>query len=193
MKTINRKKILLKSAEQQTDNNYRMLIIYLPSNLTGLRGMIFFLGHQPMSKNKEKIFLDRLPIRAFICGGSKKSHVRQKFIDYITRKKLLNNWVVVAEDLKKLWDKNLSSTGTNGKLSCVHENLLYFEKDIAKLSKVIPIFAESPGSLVELGAFFENKDLKKRLLVIIKKEYVSEESFIKGAILDDPSISQEKP
>lgn len=58
-------------------------------------------------------------------------------------------------------------------------DLISFEEDIARISAVVLVIAESAGSLAELGAFSSNDTIRSRLRVIIPTHHEVEESFVR--------------
>ena len=144
--------------------------------------------------NKKNI-LSRLPNMAFLCGANKTDSMRSQFINYIqsehrhifisgkaTKNVCSNERVILAEQVEELWDKCLNEKDAG------YDNLLEFEMDIAELASVIPIFLEGPGAMIETGAFFCKSNLRKKLLIILKKDYFHKDSFIQRAIIKDPSL-----
>lgn len=59
-----------------------------------------------------------------------------------------------------------------------YPDLLQFESDAGCLSQLIVIFLESPGAWVEFGAFANDPDLSKRLLIVVPEKFRNGESFI---------------
>ncbi|CAI3119274.1 hypothetical protein MWMV16_MWMV16_00311 [Acinetobacter baumannii] len=59
-----------------------------------------------------------------------------------------------------------------------YDNLLEFEFDIASISDLVVIILESPGALIELGIFIENKSIRNKLVAIQHHDFTSELSFI---------------
>ena len=144
---------------------------------------------------KQKHILSRLPNTAFVCGANNQNSMRSQFIDYIqskhkhifisgrkTKNIFSNERIILAEEAENLWDKSLKAENAG------YNNLLEFEMDIVELASVIPIFLESSGAKVETGAFFCKHNLRKKLLIIVKKEHFNNNSFIDRAILKDPSL-----
>ncbi|WP_246026799.1 retron St85 family effector protein [Paracoccus luteus] len=60
-----------------------------------------------------------------------------------------------------------------------YKDLITYEEDIAKISRVVLLVAESAGSLAELGAFSSTPSLKAKLAVIIQQDYFEAESFVR--------------
>jgi len=60
----------------------------------------------------------------------------------------------------------------------VYDNLLEFESDIASISDLVVIILESPGALIELGIFIENKNIRNKLVAIQHYDFSSQLSFI---------------
>ncbi|MFL8858418.1 retron St85 family effector protein, partial [Clostridioides difficile] len=101
-----------------------------------------------------------------LCGGvsTNKSCIRD-----MVRIELENNKIRVLypEDLfMDILSKNKSM------------DLLSLENFLADNSDVICIIPESPGSLVELGAFTNNKRTLENLFVVINEKYKTQKSFI---------------
>ncbi|MBH6855650.1 hypothetical protein I5763_17830, partial [Clostridioides difficile] len=112
-------------------------------------------------KNINKEYID-----VFLCGGvsTNKSCIRD-----MVRIELENNKIRVLypEDLfMDILSKNKSM------------DLLSLENFLADNSDVICIIPESPGSLVELGAFTNNKRTLENLFVVINEKYKTQKSFI---------------
>lgn len=61
-----------------------------------------------------------------------------------------------------------------------YKDLLSFESDIAQVVGVILLFAESPGSLAELGAFAALKTVAPSLIAVIDDHYYNQVSFIRN-------------
>lgn len=61
-----------------------------------------------------------------------------------------------------------------------YRDLLSFESDIAQVVALILLFAESPGSLAELGAFSAMKTVAPSLMAVIDDYYYNESSFIRN-------------
>lgn len=60
-----------------------------------------------------------------------------------------------------------------------YKDLITYEEDIAKISRIVLLIAESAGSLAELGAFSSTPHLKEKLCVIMQEEYYNAESFVR--------------
>lgn len=52
-------------------------------------------------------------------------------------------------------------------------------EDIARISAVVLVIAESPGSLAELGAFTANETIRSALRVVIQQQHEVAESFVR--------------
>lgn len=107
--------------------------------------------------------------KVFICGGavpnnSTMASFRQRFTLKLSNRDI--NFVL-AENFKDYFKYNN------------YPDLFIFEDDIAKISSVILVFLESPGSLVEFGMFITNPDFCKKLLIVVPSEEIKEQnSFI---------------
>jgi hypothetical protein len=60
-----------------------------------------------------------------------------------------------------------------------YSDLIQFEADIAQISEIVLLIAESAGSLTELGAFAMHARIAPRLQVFIRNDYYNAESFIR--------------
>jgi hypothetical protein len=108
----------------------------------------------------------------FFCGGQISSDGRAESLrDYLFRvrkiQRYLSGNVVLAERAVQLY-RDTSYT-----------DLISFEEDIARLSSVVLVIAESAGSLAELGAFSTNETISPSLRVILQSSYSIAESFIR--------------
>ena len=114
------------------------------------------------------------PAKVFLCGGE---YNTGKIIPQSLRDRLIEYYeindssaigaCVQAEDFK---DYLKEST---------YSDLLEFEDDIAKIATLIIICLESPGALVELGLFVNNRNLDNKLIVIAPQDKVeAHNSFI---------------
>ena len=65
-----------------------------------------------------------------------------------------------------------------------YKSLSDFENDIAFLSSKVVVIPESAGSLAELGLFFGNPKIRKKMTVILNTPHHASESFIKFGILN---------
>lgn len=102
----------------------------------------------------------------FLCGGvsTNKNCIRDKVRSMIEEK---NIRVLYPEDLfMEILTSNRS------------ENLLSLENLLAENSDIICVLPESPGSLVELGAFTNNKKTLDKLFVFMDKKFEKDKSFI---------------
>ncbi len=142
----------------------------------------------------QKYILSRLPNIAFLCGGNNPESIRSKFIEYVKTKYkhvfisgeagkniFSNERIIIAEKAEHLWQKCLKEENAG------YDNLLDFETDIAELASVIPVFLESPGSILETGSFFSKQSLREKLLIIVEKKRFNNDSFIDKAILQNLS------
>lgn len=112
-------------------------------------------------KNINKEYID-----VFLCGGvsTNKSCIRDRVRIELEDNKIR---VLYPEDLfMDILSKNKSM------------DLLSLENFLADNSDVICIIPESPGSLVELGAFTNNEKTLENLFVVINEKYKAQKSFI---------------
>ena len=88
---------------------------------------------------------------------------------YRSAKLLLGKFrIVLAEDAKPL------------EAEAGYKDLLSFESDIAQVVGVILLFAESAGSLAELGAFAALRTVAPSLIAVLDDHYYYQSSFIKN-------------
>ena len=73
----------------------------------------------------------------------------------------------------------------------IFKNLVAFESELAGICTLVVIILESPGSIAELGAFSQQRDMDKKLVIVHPSEYDEENSFINLGILR--YIAQAKP
>jgi hypothetical protein len=109
----------------------------------------------------------------FFCGGAS-SDVANDAVSlrhYLLKERKieprLDGQVILAEAANQLY-RDSSYT-----------DLITYEEDIAKISRVILLIAESAGSLAELGAFSSSEQIKKKLSVLMQQKYFDAESFVR--------------
>lgn len=109
----------------------------------------------------------------FLCGGAIDKNqtpplfLRDAFLRGIEGMPL-GFKIILAEDAKPL-------TTEAG-----YADLFQFESDIAQIVGLILLFAESPGSLAELGAFAALKEVAPRILAVLDDFYYNIVSFIRN-------------
>ncbi|OTG68256.1 hypothetical protein B9T25_06120 [Acinetobacter sp. ANC 4470] len=111
----------------------------------------------------------------FICGGSldkKIDKVDDRYFFESLRKYLIEYAPINNSNFNLRTAEDLKDYLT------VYDDLLEFESDIAKISDLILIILESPGTLTELGIFLSNDEYQKKLVVIRNKAHTFEDSFI---------------
>lgn len=111
-------------------------------------------------------------IIVFLCGGaSYKGHksLRDKLKPLLEQSKKYRMQISVfyPEDLL-IEALNKSKT----------DDLLSYERFLAKNSHIIAIICESPGTLVELGAFVNSEYTVKKVIAAVEKKHVKDKSFI---------------
>lgn len=114
-----------------------------------------------------------------LCGGplgeasndSPMPSMRGVFWKYSHHKPFSDYDVILAEHVSKDFSR-WSWPGT-------YDDLLSLESDLAQVSSIILLFSESFGSAVELGAFCWDKDISKRLLIVISERHYRDDSFVK--------------
>lgn len=116
------------------------------------------------------------PNRIFLCGGENKISTDG---DHMSRRSFFMNYL--NEAYPPLHSKILLAETVNRAFSStVYSDLLSFEKDLASLCALTVLFAESPGSLAELGAFSVLSEIGEKLVVALDYEHYepSNSSFI---------------
>jgi len=117
----------------------------------------------------------------FVCGGivditSPHTHsVRELFFESISPKGFedFHDYCIQAETFKDYFEA--------GK----YQDLSLFENDLAHYASLVIIFLESPGSIVELGLFFNTQSLKEKLLVFVNQSHSLDDSFIRLGPLEN--------
>ena len=104
-------------------------------------------------------------IDVFLCGGTDKISIRNTLRLYLLKNKGIR--VLYPEDLF------LELLNINKEY-----NLLELENFLAENCDIVCIICESPGSLVELGAFVNNKNLSEKVVALIEKNKAKKQSFI---------------
>ncbi len=123
------------------------------------------------------------PHITFVCGGevditkTTNHSIRNMFMNLSGRMPEKSQGFTLAENFKD-WQDGYSS-------------LSDFENDIAAISSTIVVILESAGSLTELGLFYANVKLRKKMVVIVHSEHHISESFIKFGVLSP--LEQQKP
>lgn len=108
----------------------------------------------------------------FLCGGKGEDSFRNLLHNKLQQQNINNNKFVLAEDALK-WSKAQEFA----------DDLLELEKYFAAVVGKIIIISESPGAIAELGSFISDKDIKKKILVVIENKYRKEDSFINNGLL----------
>jgi hypothetical protein len=124
--------------------------------------------------------LDRTKLRVrppskfiFFCGGrlsgqeKAASSLRHYLLNDRKIAKRLNADVILAEKANQLYRDT------------DYHDLITFEEDIARISAMVLVVAESEGSLAELGAFASNGVTRSSLTIIIQEIFAASESFIR--------------
>ena len=102
----------------------------------------------------------------FLCGGLR-SRRRDFLAKYLRTKHPRKPLVFYAEEV---WDVVSSRSDLNA---------LEMEEELAALSDLVIVVAESPGTFAELGAFALAPTLRSRLLLILNQDHKDEESFLR--------------
>lgn len=113
----------------------------------------------------------RYPNIIFFCGGP----LRDSTPPYFSARHFIADYV--SANQTKYIVKNAEAIPEWNHYD-VYPDLITFEQDIAKVSRLVVLFVESAGSLVELGAFTVLPEMSGKLLAIINEQYQAENSFI---------------
>jgi len=100
----------------------------------------------------------------FLCGGAGKEHIRNKI------RPLLE-----SEQFQILYPEDLFMEMLNRDK---RSDLLEYENLLADNSDIICVICESIGSAVELGAFIQNENIRKKMIVAINQKYSRDKSFV---------------
>ncbi|MCX7155833.1 MAG: retron St85 family effector protein [Rhodocyclales bacterium] len=65
----------------------------------------------------------------------------------------------------------------------VYKNLVSFEADLASVCSLVVIVLESVGALAELGAFSQHDELRRKLIVVLPREFRDDSSFVNLGLL----------
>lgn len=125
----------------------------------------------------------------FLCGGiisaDEDNRIALSVRDYLYRiRKIsskLNGKIVLAEKAQQIYRESN------------YQDLISFEEDVARISSIVLVISESPGSLAELGAFSSEKVIQSALRVIISEDHNQSESFVRyGPIRRVENIDRER-
>jgi hypothetical protein len=109
----------------------------------------------------------------FFCGGvfsnddQKPRSLRQYLLKTKNMSRSFNAKVVLAEEANQLYRDTEFS------------DLISFEEEIAVISSVVLVIAESAGSLAELGAFATSDHIRPAPAVIMRSDYYEQNSFVR--------------
>lgn len=73
-----------------------------------------------------------------------------------------------------------------------YKDLISFEEDIARISALVLLIAESAGSLAELGAFASIDSIRANLAVLIQTSHNESESFVRYGPIQRLKIEDER-
>lgn len=115
-----------------------------------------------------------LPDRIWILGGpcnhtpdksTTSASLRDAFWKNSIHKHLANSWIQDLDRPENYPDWWAFSG---------YDDLLEFERDACYLARAIVLFAESPGSLAELGALAIDDSIIQQLIVVVQSRYLAE-------------------
>jgi hypothetical protein len=130
--------------------------------------------------SRSKIVYSNTPI-VLLCGGTippEKNSADDKdpdiasLRDAIRRNSLAQRYYPFLPEHIKTWHAD-----------SIYEDLMAFESDLASICSLVVIVLESAGSLVELGAFSQQRDLINKMIVIKSSSFSNDSSFITLGIL----------
>lgn len=127
----------------------------------------------------------------FLCGG-KRSAVNDP--DYETRMRSLRDAC-----LRERFSKNISRANfliaeemsEIFNLDSPYGNWVDFETDLAQISQIVLLMAESTGSFVELGAFSIIREIREKLFVVVRSGHLERGGFIANGI--KPYLDRHQP
>lgn len=100
----------------------------------------------------------------FLCGGTSQNSIRNRVRHLLEQKGFQ---ILYPEDLFiEMLNKNKK------------EDLFDFENRLAESSDIVCVICESIGSAVELGAFTQAEDIRKKMVVAINSKFNRDNSFI---------------
>ena len=150
--------------------------------------------HQPFSNNagrkllaeirsvfdEKDIFFSFQRHIVFVCGGTKRTSFRSRFLTYLKTHPVDLNTFLAEDAVDNLLTHNIPE----------FVNLAQFEDLMASIFDSVLIFPETPGSIAELGFFAKSEKLQKKILVAnnIKWQGVSFINLGPVALIDSKSI-----
>lgn len=128
-----------------------------------MKSIITFKIYNELFKKINDQYID-----IFLCGGVSKKN----------KKSIRDSLREILDDTKNI--RTLYPEDIFIEILTLDKNsdLLSLEKVLADNCDLICIVAESAGSLVELGAFVNNKNTKKKVIALIDKDRKKDRSFI---------------
>lgn len=126
---------------------------------------------------KSRVELSDTPI-VLLCGGSVniKNHPDVPDLPLASLRDAISRSNTAYEIFRPEEIKSWQSDG-------IFKNLMDFEADLASICSLVVIILESPGSLVELGAFSQLPDLSEKIIAIRSSGFTEDPSFINLGIL----------
>lgn len=133
------------------------------------------------TKILEKIYTDifygfkEQYIIVFLCGGAStktNKYIRDKIRVLLENEKRRYSWLL---PIKVFYPEDLLIEVLN---KTKDADLLSYEQFLANNSHIIAIICESPGSLVELGAFTNNEYTVNKVIAAVEKKKAKYKSFI---------------
>ena len=117
------------------------------------------------------MLLSPLPI-VLLCGGRVPSLNSESSVESENSISLRDSIYVTSpppNDFEIFYPEEITDWQIDG----IFSNLIDFEKSLAGITSLVVIILESAGSIAELGAFSQLPELKNKLIVVVREEYVS--------------------
>ncbi len=126
------------------------------------------------------------PLKAvFLCGGaiSTRASLRPENLrDYLLRYSpiKLSHPIILAESAYSLYR------------DAHYDDLISMEEDVAQLSAIVLVIAESAGSLAELGAFSSNEYIKPSAALNLRYTRYADDISVSGNSVDELRLFEER-
>lgn len=119
----------------------------------------------------------RLPEKVWLFGGPGKFTTQGWNGPESLRESFWYQWVTGVPPSGDHWTKHLDFPEQHDGWWAFsgYDDLLMFERDACHLARAIVLFAESPGSLAELGALAVDDSIIDRLVVVVQSTYLQPE------------------
>ncbi len=121
--------------------------------------------------------LIRRPERVWLFGGPGKFTTQNWSGPESLRESFWHQWMTGIPQGADHWTKHLDYPEQHDGWWAYsgYDDLLMFERDACHLARAVLLFAESPGSLAELGALAVDDSVIDRLVVVVQSHYLQPE------------------